>query len=127
MKKVLLSCKAKLTDLYLHSVIIAEPLVATPLMGMLPLFRPLGLQEIRVGGGGADIGPLMRDGTLGMSIQPDGEHYFDFHHTPADTVDHVDPFYLQQNAASMALMAYILAERDEPVSVHSQLISGQKQ
>jgi hypothetical protein len=81
------------------------------LFSYAPLFAKLGVKELRKGGGGADIGPLMRQGVLGVSIAPDASHYFDYHHTIADTVDTVDPDYLEKNAASMALMAYILAER----------------
>ena len=33
------------------------------------------------GGGGADIGPLMRAGVPGLGLRTVGEHYFDWHHT----------------------------------------------
>ncbi|MEX1366763.1 MAG: M20/M25/M40 family metallo-hydrolase [Nannocystaceae bacterium] len=77
-----------------------------------PLFKGLGNIEIVKGWGGADISPLMEAGVLGMSVRPDVEHYFDLHHSPADTIDKIDPDQLQRNAAVMALMAYLLAEGD---------------
>lgn len=77
-----------------------------------PLFKGLGNIEIVKGWGGADISPLMEAGVLGMSVRPDVEHYFDLHHSPADTIDKIDPDQLQRNAAVMALMAYLLAERE---------------
>lgn len=76
-----------------------------------PLFDALGASAFEAGGGGADIGPLMKDGVLGLGLHPDTSAYFDLHHSPADTFDKVDPDHLERNAAAMALMAYILAER----------------
>ncbi|MCA9658744.1 MAG: M20/M25/M40 family metallo-hydrolase [Myxococcales bacterium] len=76
------------------------------------LFRVLGAGGLRRGGGGADISPLTRDGVLSVGLLPDISQYFDLHHSPADTVDKIDPANLEGNAAAMALMAYILAERD---------------
>ncbi|MCA9705981.1 MAG: M20/M25/M40 family metallo-hydrolase [Myxococcales bacterium] len=77
-----------------------------------PLFSGLGATALGKGWGGADISPLMEDGVLGLSVRPDIEHYFDLHHSPADTIDKIDPTHLQRNAAVMALMAYLLAERE---------------
>ena len=76
-----------------------------------PLFATLGIVEIGSGGGGADISPLMKDGVIGVGLEPDGSHYFDLHHSPADTFDKIDPDNIARNAAAMALLAYILAER----------------
>ncbi|TPV96917.1 MAG: M20/M25/M40 family metallo-hydrolase [Myxococcales bacterium FL481] len=76
------------------------------------LFSEIGASDIRKGWGGADISPLTKAGVLSVSVAPDASHYFDFHHSLADTVDKVDPRDLQRNAAAMALMAYVLAERE---------------
>jgi carboxypeptidase Q len=78
------------------------------------LFEPLGAHHFVLGGGGADISPLTKAGMLGLAVRPDTSHYFDLHHSPADTIDKIAPFHLERNAAAMALMAYILAERDLP-------------
>jgi Zn-dependent M28 family amino/carboxypeptidase len=71
---------------------------------------PIGAAEVKWGGGGADIGPLMRDGVPGLSLDTVGEHYFDWHHTNADTLDKVDPADLRKATAMFALMGYALAE-----------------
>ncbi|MCM8556829.1 M28 family peptidase [Sphingomicrobium sediminis] len=58
--------------------------------------------------GGADIGPLMREGAPGLSLRQDGTRYFDLHHTPNDTLDQVDPEQLRQNVAAWtAMLAYL--------------------
>ena len=59
---------------------------------------------------GADTSPLTDAGVPGFGLVPDPRHYFDFHHTPADTLDKVDPKALAQNTAAMAALAYVLAE-----------------
>ena len=84
------------------------------LLAYAPLFEELGAGTFTLGGGGADISPLTKDGMLGIGLHPDTSHYFDLHHSPADTIDKIAPYHLERNAAAMALMAYILAERDLP-------------
>ncbi len=78
------------------------------------LLEGIGADGIKDGGGGADTGPLRRDGlvpVLGLDV--DGTHYFDWHHTAADTLDKVDPRELAQDAAAIAVMAYVLADMPE--------------
>lgn len=77
-----------------------------------PLFSDLGDLRVIKGWGGADISPLTKNGVLSMALRPDASHYFDLHHSPADTIDKIDPAHIEGNAAAMALMAYILAERE---------------
>jgi carboxypeptidase Q len=83
-----------------------------PLADLSPLFQALGASRIGPGWGGADIAPLTEAGVLSLSVRPSGARYFDLHHSPADTIEKIDPAHLQKNAAAMALMAYILAERE---------------
>lgn len=73
------------------------------------LFTPYGVQ-IRAGGGGADIGPLRTQGTTIMGLSPDGQRYFDYHHTEIDTFDKINARELQLGAAAMATMVYLLSE-----------------
>ena len=61
-------------------------------------------------GGGADIGPIMREGVIGASLDVDGSHYFDIHHTHADTLDKINPQDLALCVATMAVMAYTVAD-----------------
>ena len=77
------------------------------------LLEPIGADTIREGGGGADIGPLMRDGVPGMGLFTVGEHYFDWHHTRTDTVDKVNLNDFRQCIASMAVMGFVLADMPE--------------
>jgi carboxypeptidase Q len=64
-------------------------------------------------GGGADIGPIMRMGVPGMGLQVDGSRYFWYHHTEADTIDKLDPHEVALSVATMAVMAYVVADMPE--------------
>jgi hypothetical protein len=78
------------------------------------LMQTIGLQWIRPGGGGVDIGPLGESGTILIDLVPDSQRYFDVHHSGIDTLDKVNPRELQLGANAMALMAWLLAEDGLP-------------
>ncbi|HVE69932.1 MAG TPA: M20/M25/M40 family metallo-hydrolase [Thermoanaerobaculia bacterium] len=58
---------------------------------------------------GADTSPLIDAGIPGFGLVPDPRHYFDYHHSAADTLDKVDPKALAQNTAALAGLAWVLA------------------
>jgi hypothetical protein len=64
---------------------------------------------------GADIGPIMREGVVGASFNVEGSRYFDIHHTPADTLDKIDPKNLALCVATMAVVAYTVADMPQPL------------
>ncbi len=74
------------------------------------LLEGIGAGSITSGGGGADIGPLMREGVPGLALRTVMEHYFDWHHTDADTLDKVDPLNLRRATAMLAVMGFVLAD-----------------
>ncbi len=82
----------------------------TQLRQIAELFEAIDASEITAGGGGADISPLMRDGVPGLALRTVGEHYFDWHHTHADTIDKVDPQDFRKAVALLAVMGYVLAD-----------------
>jgi Zn-dependent M28 family amino/carboxypeptidase len=63
--------------------------------------------------GGADLGPMEPASVPLVRVQTDGTHYFDIHHSAADTLDKIDPEELAKNAAAIAVVAYALAEMPE--------------
>jgi Zn-dependent M28 family amino/carboxypeptidase len=60
---------------------------------------------------GADTSPLVEAGVTGFGFVPDPLHYFDYHHSPADTLDKVDPNELAQDSAAIAGLTWILADQ----------------
>ena len=47
-----------------------------------------------------------------LSLDVDG-NYFLIHHTPADTVDKIDPKDMATASAAIAVMAYVVADMPE--------------
>lgn len=79
---------------------------------MVALLAPLGADTWAPGGGGSDIGPITADGVPALSPHTTGEHYFDWHHTEADTLDKVDVDEFKKNTAMLAVVTYVLADMD---------------
>ncbi|MEP6534644.1 MAG: M20/M25/M40 family metallo-hydrolase [Bryobacteraceae bacterium] len=65
------------------------------------------------GSGEADTTPLETEGVPVMGLRTVMEHYFDWHHTEADTLDKIKPDEFQANVAALAVMAYVLADMPE--------------
>jgi carboxypeptidase Q len=63
----------------------------------------------------ADISPLAAAGVPVFGLWQDTRTYFDYHHTEADTLDKVNPRELAENAAVMAVLAYGLANLEQPL------------
>lgn len=83
----------------------------------LAILRPIGslfsgieATAMTRGGGGADIRPLMADGVPGIGFRTVGEHYFDWHHTAADTLDKVDPVHFRRAVGMLAVLGHVLAD-----------------
>ncbi|HMH15357.1 MAG TPA: M20/M25/M40 family metallo-hydrolase [Edaphobacter sp.] len=76
------------------------------------LLGSIGADTVSPGGGGSDIGPIVADGVPALSPRTVAEHYFDWHHTEADTLDKVDPDSFKKNTAMLSVVAYVLADMD---------------
>ena len=64
-------------------------------------------------GGGADIDPSVQKGNIpALELENDG-NYFLIHHTPADTVDKIDPLEVSRSAGAVAVMTWVIAEMPE--------------
>lgn len=76
---------------------------------MAPLAINLGPNTA---GGGADVGGMRAGGVPVADLDQNGWDYFDYHHTPDDTLDKIDRAKLNQNVAAYATFAYLAAEMD---------------
>lgn len=72
------------------------------------ILEAYGLHDFKRGGGGVDIGPLKKQGTLCIGLVPDSQRYFDHHHAANDTFEHVNKRELELGAAAMAALIYLL-------------------
>jgi hypothetical protein len=76
---------------------------------------PLGITKNDEGDAdGTDVGPTIKAGAPWVSLNQDGTRYFDYHHTPDDTLDKIDPVQLRQNVAAWTTMLAILSGGIEP-------------
>ena len=64
---------------------------------------------------GADIEPLEKAGVPAFSPIQDSRFYFNYHHTAADTLDKIAPKELAENSAVIAVVAYALANMEQPL------------
>lgn len=99
------------------SVRTGDPEVLGRLVQMAAPLAPIGASWIRPGWAGVDIGPIVERGVPGMAHRTANERYFDYHHSPADTLDKVDPDELAANVAAVAMLAHAIADADEPLRV----------
>ncbi len=79
------------------------------------LLESIEAGKMMPGGGGADIAPLLAAGVPGFGVRTVGTHYFDWHHTNADTFDKIVPREFQLNVASLAVLSYVLADMPERI------------
>ena len=84
---------------------------------MLRLMAPLGVGRGQLGprfqgSSGPDLSPLNAMGLPRFRLKQDGTDYFDYHHTPDDTVDKIDPEKLRQNVAAYVVFLWIAANTD---------------
>jgi hypothetical protein len=82
------------------------------LQDIVSMLGPIGTDTVSAGGGGSDIEPLVADGVPALSPRTIEAHYFDWHHTEADTLDKVDPVEFRKNAAMLSVVTYVLADMD---------------
>jgi carboxypeptidase Q len=76
---------------------------------------PLGITAKDKGeSDGTDIEATIAAGAPWVSLNQDGTRYFDWHHTPDDTLDKIDPEQLRQNVAAWTAMLAILSGGIEP-------------
>ena len=83
----------------------------TPLLAAL---QPMGAHAFtrRDALGTGDLHRLETGGVPSFEPLVDSHSYFHYHHTPADTLDKVDPDNLKRNVALMSSLAWFLANLD---------------
>ena len=88
----------------------ADPEHVDWLQNQLSALEPYGLGSYRSGGAGVDISPLKENEPrpLLMGLRPDGQRYFDFHHSERDVFENVHKRELELGAASCALMIMLM-------------------
>jgi carboxypeptidase Q len=65
-----------------------------------------------------DHGPFMLHGIPSLDLLVDMTHYFEIHHKSSDTYDKVDPLFLKDGAAVVAVTALAIAQDSKPIAPH---------
>ena len=80
------------------------------------LLAPLGIVrgEERAEAG-TDLGKWAEANIAAIDLNQDGTRYFDYHHTPDDTLDKVDPVQLRQNVAAWTAMLAAVADAPDAI------------
>ncbi len=102
------------------SVAVADSLAETVLarvQALTPALAELEANDIRRGGSGVDVGPIVREGVIGFGLRVHNPDYFAYHHAPSDTFDKIDLDTLRRNVAAVALLIYAIAESPEPLGI----------
>jgi carboxypeptidase Q len=88
-----------------------KPEAAPALQPFAKILESIGANLLQpTGASGADIEPLGAAGVPVFGLIQDNRTYFHYHHTPADTLDKVNPRELSENAALIAVYAYGIAD-----------------
>jgi Zn-dependent M28 family amino/carboxypeptidase len=74
------------------------------------LLKHIDATKVVAGNGEADIDPLMAQGVPAFGLRTTSAHYFDYHHTQADTFDKIVPDDFRKCTAALAVMSYVLAD-----------------
>jgi carboxypeptidase Q len=81
------------------------------------LLAPLHATRVADGHGGTDIEPMEAAGVPQVGLEVDTSHYFDYHHTEADTLDKVDPQQLADDVAAVAVLAFVVADLPDRIDL----------
>ncbi|WEF34981.1 M20/M25/M40 family metallo-hydrolase [Pseudoduganella chitinolytica] len=88
------------------------------------LFAPLQASLTKIGAGAltrrdvlgeGDLHYMESDGVPSFAPHVDTSAYFNYHHTPADTFDKVNPDHLKRHVAVLSTLTWYLANMEEPI------------
>ncbi len=78
------------------------------------LLEPIGLERgTNKTDGGADLSPMRKVGMPVFGLIHDDTYYFDYHHTPDDTLDKINREDLNQSVAAYVTVAFVAANITE--------------
>ena len=79
------------------------------------LLKPIKADNPTDWGRAADIAILNDEGIPAMTLNVDLSKYFWYHHSPADTFDKVDFHEFNKCVAAMTIMAFVIADLEQPL------------
>ena len=86
-----------------------DSLTLAKICGWQSILDLCGIDWVRKGGSGADVGKL-KQARARIGYVPDSQRYFDFHHSANDILAAVHPRELELGTAAMATLVYLLSQ-----------------
>jgi acetylornithine deacetylase/succinyl-diaminopimelate desuccinylase-like protein len=87
----------------------ADSSVIKKMQSWLPYLKNASIDWIKEGGSGPDIAQI-KNATALIGYVPDGQRYFDFHHSANDVFEEINPRELELGSAAMTILAYLISE-----------------
>jgi carboxypeptidase Q len=96
------------------------------------LMRPTLNMDVVVGGAGADVANLVESGVPGVGLDVQGfyegelvpANYFFYHHSQADTIDHIDIEDFRKCVGAVASLVYVIADMEQTLPRNSVRSEG---
>jgi carboxypeptidase Q len=80
-----------------------------------PVLSRIGSDRVVEGEGEADVGPIIQRGVPGLALDVDMTKYFWYHHSSGDMMTVIDRNDFAKCVATMAVLAYLVADSDQLV------------
>ena len=87
----------------------SDPSIIEKMQTWLPYLKNASIDWIREGGSGPDIARI-KNATALIGYVPDGQRYFDYHHSANDVFKEIHPRELELGSAAMTILAYLISE-----------------
>jgi hypothetical protein len=87
----------------------ADSSIINNMQAWLPYLKNASIEWITKGGSGSDIAKI-KNATALIGYVPDGQRYFDFHHSANDVFEAVHPRELELGSAAMTILTYLISE-----------------
>jgi Zn-dependent M28 family amino/carboxypeptidase len=111
--KTIVASESDLGSARIHLIALSHGEWTDPtLAGLAAVLAPLNILAAHQPAvfGGTDVEEIRKAGVPVMRFSQDARHYFDFHHSPDDTLNKIDRLELNQNVAAWTAFVYILAD-----------------
>ena len=85
----------------------SDSLVIDKVQSWLPVLNRTGIDWVKKGGSGADVGDI-KNAVARIGYVPDGQRYFDYHHSDNDQFSIIHPREFELGSASIATLVYMI-------------------
>jgi len=85
----------------------SDSLIIQKVQNWLPVLERTGIDWVKKGGSGADVGDI-KNAVARIGYVPDGQRYFDYHHSDNDQFSIIHPREFELGSASIATLVYMI-------------------